>query len=68
MKKMKRISAITGVIILVGLYLLTFISALFTTPATAGLFKVSVFCTVFIPLMLYAYLLVYRLLKNKGKE
>jgi hypothetical protein len=66
MKHMKRILAIIGIVILVGLYIATLISAIFTSPASTGLFRASVFCTVAVPVMLYAYMLVYKLLKNKN--
>jgi hypothetical protein len=64
MKKLQQILALIGVIFLVGLYLVTFISALLVTPYSAGLFKACLFSTVFIPIMLYAILLIYRLLKK----
>ena len=64
MKKIQRILAFIGVILLVGLYLLTFVSAVFSTPYSAGLFKASLFSTVFIPIIIYAILLIYRVLKK----
>jgi hypothetical protein len=64
MKKLQQILALIGVIFLVGLYLVTFISALLVTPYSARLFKACLFSTVFIPIMLYAILLIYRLLKK----
>ncbi|WP_343209886.1 hypothetical protein [Anaerolentibacter hominis] len=68
MKKLKRILALTGVILLCGLYVATLISAIFSTPATAGLFKACLFSTFFIPVFLYAILLIYRLTHKKDDE
>lgn len=64
MKKLQRILALTGVILLLGLYALTLVSAILATPYSAGLFKACLFSTVFIPIMIYAILLVYRVLKK----
>lgn len=64
MKKLKRILALVGVLLLAGLYILTFVSALLSTPYSAGLFKACLFSTVFIPIMIYAILLIYRILKK----
>lgn len=68
MERMKRIICLIGVIFLLGLYLTTLISAFFTTPATAGLFKACIFSTIVIPILLYAYLLIYRVLKNSNSH
>ena len=46
MKKLKRIFAIAGVVILLGMYLLTFISAMFATPNTHALFLGSLAATI----------------------
>lgn len=64
----KRILAIIGIVILLGLYVTTFISAFFVTEASAALFKTSVFCTIAIPLLLYAYLLVCRVFRKKNDK
>ena len=68
MTKLKRIMALTGVILLIGLYIVTFIAGVTNTPSSTGLFKASIYCTVGVPGLLYAYMLVYRLLKNKDKK
>lgn len=68
MKRMKRILCLAGVIFLLGLYLVTLISAFFTTKATAGLFKACVFSTIIIPILLYGYILIYRVLKNNNSH
>lgn len=68
MKRVKQIVSIICVIGLLSLYIITLISAFFTTPATAGLFKACIFSTVAIPVFLYAYLLIYRILKNNNQN
>lgn len=64
MKKLQRILALCGALLLAGLYIVTLISAVLATPYSAGLFKACLFSTVFIPIMIYAILLVYRVLKK----
>lgn len=69
MKKGKRILALAGVVLLVGLYLVTLLSAVFATPATKDFFKISLLATIIIPLIIYVYMLVYRLIsKNNRKD
>ena len=68
MKKVKRIAALLGVIILVGLYVVTLISAVLATPATKDLFKASLLATLIIPIMIYVYMLIYRLIAGQVEE
>lgn len=68
MNKMKRILALIGVIVLIGIYVTTLISAIFTTPATSGLWKASIFCTIAVPVLLYAYMLIYKVLKKHRED
>lgn len=64
MKKVKQILAIIGVILLVGLYLSTLILAIFGNSNTMNLFIASIVATVIIPVLIWAYSMIYRLLKN----
>ncbi len=68
MKKAKRIGAIILAIFLIGLYVTTLISAMFATPATSALFNACLFSTVAIPMVIFAYTLIYKMLKDKNKE
>ena len=61
MKKVKRILALAGALFLILLYVATLVFALIDHPAASGLFKVSVAGTILIPVLLYAYLMFYRL-------
>ena len=69
MKKLKRILAMLGVVLLVGLYLATAVSAVLVTPATKDLFLTSLVATVIIPILLYVLILIGRLLgRNKDND
>lgn len=64
--KLKRVFAIIAVILLVGLYGSTLVFALSDSPNASYLFKASIFCTVIIPIMLYGYMIVYRIFSGKN--
>lgn len=64
MKKIKRLLAIVGIALLVFLYLLTLVLALTDDPNTMHAFRASIYCTVLIPVLIWAYTFIYRLLKN----
>ena len=68
MQKVKRILAWIGILVLGGLYLTTFVASIFQSEFSANLFMASLYCTVIVPIMLYAYLLVYRVLKKKNSN
>lgn len=69
MAKLRKIFAIAGVVLLLGMYILTFISAMFATPDTHSLFLGSLAATIIVPVFLYAYTLIYRVIyKNKDKQ
>lgn len=64
MKKVKQIFAILAIVLLVGLYLSTLIFALIGSSDAMVLFKASIFSTVVIPVLIWAYSMIFRLLKN----
>ena len=66
MKKGKRIFALIGAIALVLMYISTLVFALIDTSVSGGLLKASIACTVILPVLLYAYSLVYRLSKKNN--
>ena len=68
MKKGKKILAIIGIVVLAALYIVTLVSAFFVTPATTDFFMISLIATIMIPILLYVYLLIYRLIKGKSEE
>lgn len=65
---MKRILAILGIVLLLGLYAATFIFALMKSPASTGMFKAAIYCTITVPVLLYGYSLVYKYLKDRNKH
>jgi len=67
MKKVKRISAIIGIIAILSLYLVSLMLAIFASDKAQGLFMASVFCTVIIPIMIYLFIAVYERVYNKVK-
>ncbi len=64
MKKVKQILAIIGVILLVGMYAVTIILALTDDPNTMNAFRASIYCTVIVPVLIWAYSFIYKLLKK----
>ncbi|MEZ3423279.1 MAG: hypothetical protein K1W39_06155 [Lachnospiraceae bacterium] len=68
MDKFRRIFAAAGAVVLLGMYLLTFISAILATPATHALFLGSLSATIIIPIFLYAYTLIYKMVYKKKDE
>lgn len=68
MKKIKRILALIGVVLLVCLYGSTLVFALMDSPAADGLLRASIAATILIPVLLYAYILITRLLKKRRDD
>lgn len=58
--KIRRILAIIMIVLLAGMYVLTFILSITDHTETMGLFKASLACTFFFPITLYAFSLAYR--------
>lgn len=64
MKKVKQVLAIIGVIFLVSLYIITLIFAITDNSNTMRMFQASILATVIIPVLMWAYSFIYRLLKK----
>jgi hypothetical protein len=64
MKKVKQIFAIIAIVLLVGLYLSTLIFAIIGSKDTMVLFKTAIFSTIVIPVLIWAYTMIFRLLKD----
>ena len=62
---MKRILAWIGIILLVLLYLTTLIASLINSPFSRSLFYASVAMTIILPVLLYGYHLIYRVLRDR---
>ena len=59
MKKTKRILALAGAVLLVILYAATLIFALIDSPWAYDMFKICLGMTIILPVLLYAYNLMY---------
>ena len=68
MKKVKQILAIIGIVFLVLLYLSTLICAIIDHTETMRLFQASILATVIIPVLLWAYSFIYKLIKKNAKD
>ena len=68
MKKLKQITALIGVIALVGLYVSTLVLALIGSEEAINLLKVAVYATIVLPVLLWAYSFIYRMLKGKQND
>ena len=68
MKKAKRILAILGIIVLVGLYLTTLACATFAKDNVMNLLMASLYATVVIPVLIWAYTFIYKLMKKDSKN
>lgn len=66
--KIKRLTALIGAILLVLLYLSTLIFSLMDGALAQGLLRASIFCTVAVPVLLYAISLIYKVLKGRGSS
>ncbi|SFK49953.1 hypothetical protein SAMN05216390_101368 [Lachnospiraceae bacterium KH1T2] len=62
----KRISAIIGIIILAALYITSLLAAISGNPAAGKIFILSIFCTVFIPVMIHMLLMMNNARKGRS--
>ena len=68
MKKVKRITAMVGVVLLLTLYLITLVAAVTASKHANALFLASAFSTIAVPIMIYAFMFVYRIVHKKDDE
>ena len=66
--KGKRIIALSGVVILLGLYLMTFIAAILAKPYKEQMFIASLFCSLVIPVLIYGIMVVTKAFGRKEGE
>jgi len=59
-KKTRQVLAILGIVILVGMYVSTLIFALSNHPNSYNMLMASIYCTIIVPVLLYAYMLAYK--------
>ena len=63
MKKVRQIAAVIGIILLFGMYAVTFIAAMGRSDTARSLFLGSLACTVLVPVFLYVLLLAAKVIK-----
>lgn len=63
-KKVKQILAIIGIVVLAGLYVSTIVCALSSSDNFMNLLLASIYATVIIPVLIWAYSFIYKLLKK----
>lgn len=68
MDRVKRIASITGVVLIASMYLISLICAIFASEKAPGLFLASVFCSVVIPIMIYGFIVIYKLVHKNDVE
>lgn len=66
MKKIKRILAAISAIILFAMYASTLIFAFIDHSKSMGLLKASIACTIIFPVLLYGYILVYKITRKNN--
>ena len=67
-KNIKRLLAAAGVVLLAALYLITLICAIFDMSMGMVMFKASVMCTILAPILLWGYMVIYRIAKGKNEQ
>ena len=65
LEKMKKIAAWCGIVLLAGLYLATVILGLLGSESTKSLLMACIVCTVVVPVLLYAMILMAKVLGGK---
>ncbi|MCU6760916.1 hypothetical protein OCV88_01030 [Brotonthovivens ammoniilytica] len=68
MKKIKQLLALLGVLLLAGLYISTLIFALIGSSQSMELLKVSLIFTIIVPVLLWVYSYIYKLMKHKDSH
>ena len=63
---LKRILALIAIILLVLMYVSSFILALMNHPDSGKLLMASVVCTVFVPVLIHLFLMMNNVRKGKG--
>lgn len=61
---LKRIIAAIGIIVLVGLYVMTFIFAV----TGSSYFTASLYASIIIPILLFVYQLIYKVVNKNNKK
>ena len=68
MKKVKQILAILGIVVLLSLYVITLVCAIVDNSNTMRMFQASIGASFIIPVLIWAYGFIYRLIKKSSKD
>ena len=63
--RLKRVLALAAAVLLFGMYAVTLVFALMDSPLAGSLLRASLFATLFIPVILYAAILMTRVFTRK---
>ena len=63
---LRRILALSGVVILILMYLSTLVLAIMNHPDTGKLLMASIVCTVFVPILIHLFLMMNNVRHGKG--
>ena len=66
MKSIKRIVAIIGIVILLGMYVTTLVMAFCDSTATMSMFKGCIGVTIFVPIAAYVYICLHKYAMNRS--
>lgn len=68
MKKARQLMAILGTIILVGMYIATIVCALSASENFMNMLMASLYASIVIPVLIWAFTFLYKLIKKEDKE
>ena len=68
MKRTKQILALAGIIIIIALYLITFLLSFSNAPGADRWLMASLFATIAVPMFIYILLWLHNLLNKKDEE
>ena len=68
MKKVKQILAILGIVVLLSLYVITLVCAIVDNSNTMRMFQASIVASFIIPVLIWAYGFIYRLIKKSSND
>ena len=64
----KRIAALIGIVLLVGMYVVTLILAIMNNDLTKRFFTASIICTVVIPVLVWVYQWIYKRVQKDAAD
>lgn len=67
-KKFRQIMAIIGIVLLISMYIVSFIVALCTDASTFGIFMTCLVTTIFVPIIIFMAMELYKLVYKNRKE